>query len=99
MIGRYGGDEFVVLLRGISLDVGVRKAEQMLEAIRNLNVGCDETPIPISASLGVADNGKGTVLEFNDLFQRADVELYQAKQDGRNQVSVGGLLDKQDVQA
>ncbi|WP_067927076.1 tetratricopeptide repeat-containing diguanylate cyclase, partial [Alicyclobacillus shizuokensis] len=83
LIGRYGGDEFVVILRGVTLDVGVRKAEQMLEAIRNLNVSCGETPVPISASLGVADNGEGTVLQFNDLFQLADVELYKAKANGR----------------
>ncbi|WP_067623483.1 tetratricopeptide repeat-containing diguanylate cyclase [Alicyclobacillus acidiphilus] len=98
LIGRYGGDEFVVILRGVTLDVGVRKAEQMLEAIRNLNVSCGETPVPISASLGVADNGEGTVLQFNDLFQLADVELYKAKANGRNQISVEGLLDSQRVQ-
>ncbi|GMA57984.1 hypothetical protein GCM10025858_24870 [Alicyclobacillus sacchari] len=98
LMGRYGGDEFVVIIRGVPLDVGVRKAEQMLEAIRNLNVSCGETPVPISASLGVADNGAGTVLQFKDLFQLADVELYKAKQGGRNQVSVEDLFEEQKVQ-
>ncbi|WP_067621156.1 tetratricopeptide repeat-containing diguanylate cyclase [Alicyclobacillus acidiphilus] len=98
LIGRYGGDEFVVILRGVPLDLGVRKAEQMLEAIRNLKVNCGDTPVPLSASLGVADNREGAVLQFDDLFHLADVELYKSKQNGRNQISVGGLLDSQHVQ-
>ncbi|EPZ42452.1 tetratricopeptide repeat-containing diguanylate cyclase [Alicyclobacillus acidoterrestris] len=98
LIGRYGGDEFVAILRGVTLDVGVRKAEQMLEAIRNLSIHCGDTPVSITASMGVADNREGEVLGFNDLFRRADVELYKSKQSGRNRVSVGSQLDGQQVQ-
>jgi diguanylate cyclase (GGDEF)-like protein len=93
MIGRYGGDEFVAILRGVSLEVGKRRAEQMLEAIRNLSIRYGETPVPITASMGVTDNAEGTVLHFKDLFHLADMELYKAKKNGRNQISVGSSFN------
>ena len=95
MVGRYGGDEFVAILRGASLEAGKRKAEQMAAALRALNIQYGEIQIPITASMGVSDNADGTLLRFNELFQFADVELYRAKQNGRNQVSVRGFVDKQ----
>jgi len=44
--------------------------------------------VSITASVGVTDNVKGTVLYFNELFNAADTALYQAKENGKNQVYV-----------
>lgn len=86
LIGRFGGDEFVIILKGISLENGKKKAEKMLDSIRNLKISKDNKHIPITMSIGVADNLKGSLKEFSDLFNYADMRLYQAKKNGKNQV-------------
>lgn len=89
MLGRYGGDEFVTILRNMSLEAGKRKAEQMAEALHHLCINFSSMPVSVTVSMGVADNGEGALLRFNELFQLADEGLYKAKQDGRNRISIG----------
>ncbi|ERI89477.1 diguanylate cyclase domain protein [Clostridiales bacterium oral taxon 876 str. F0540] len=86
LIGRFGGDEFVVILRGASLKDGINKAEQILETIRNLKINHGDKTIQITASIGVTDNFDSTAMHFSELFRAADMRLYRAKRCGRNQV-------------
>ncbi|MFY0544045.1 tetratricopeptide repeat-containing diguanylate cyclase [Brevibacillus sp. H7] len=88
LIGRYGGDEFVVIVKGASLERGKKKAELIKETVENLQMKKDGKSVSIKTSMGVADNSDGTVMYFNDLFHAADVGLYKAKQNGRNQICV-----------
>lgn len=88
LIGRYGGDEFIVVLNGSSLEVGKEKAKQIEENIRNLKIINNGKSIPIQVSIGAADNSSGTVSSFQDLFHLADVALYKAKRSGKNQIFV-----------
>jgi len=88
LMSRFGGDEFVVILKDISLKGGKMKAEQLLETIRSIVVEHEGQYVSITASVGVTDNVKGTVLYFNELFNAADTALYQAKENGKNQVYV-----------
>lgn len=85
-IGRFGGDEFVVILKGASLKDGEKKAKQLLETVRNLNITKDGENISITLSLGVTDNLSLKELNFSELFNIADMRLYKAKERGRNQV-------------
>lgn len=88
LMSRFGGDEFVVILKGISLEGGKMKAEQLSETIRSIEVEHEGKFVSITASVGVAGNEKGTVLDFKELFNAADIALYQAKENGKNQVCV-----------
>jgi diguanylate cyclase len=77
-LGRYGGDEFVVLLPGCPLEDAERLAERLAAA----------TPAGNGCSCGVACwNGEE---DADRLVQRADAALLEAKQAGRNQVAVAG---------
>lgn len=88
LIGRYGGDEFVVILKGTSLEDGKIKAKKIEERIGQLQINKDNKSITIQVSIGVADNLGGKITTFADLFHSADMALYKAKKGGKNQICV-----------
>lgn len=84
LLGRYGGDEFVVLLPGLE----AKDAHLVAERIRRTltaPVPLDEQQmLPITLSLGLATHTVGDEADWKQLLQRADQALYQAKKQGRN---------------
>ncbi|WP_186670734.1 GGDEF domain-containing protein [Sporosarcina sp. BP05] len=88
LIGRFGGDEFVILLKDFSLEDGKLKAEQLLEIIRDIKLFKDGNTISVTASIGVSTNADCTIMHFNELFNFADIKLYEAKQNGKNRICV-----------
>ena len=93
LIGRYGGEEFCVLLPEIDLEEGRAAAERLRQEVFNLQIPTLKGTAAVTASLGVAALNSGETLD--QLLQRADAALYQAKRAGRNAVSVeaGGGAD------
>ena len=91
LIGRYGGDEFVVILKGASLEESLIKAKQINESIGNLQINHGEKAVTIQVSIGMANNLGGKIISFEDLFHSADMALYKAKQSGKNQICVSEL--------
>lgn len=90
LMGRFGGDEFAIILKGVSPEQARIKAEQLVEAVRKLKIEKNGVIIPVSASLGIADNGNGTITTFKDLFHEADMALYEAKRNGKDRICVMG---------
>lgn len=88
LIYRIGGEEFLVLLPGASLEDTVAHAELLREAIAAEPVA----GLPVTMSCGVSVSHAGG-FEFQRVFSRADSALYDAKQAGRNQVRVRTLDD------
>ncbi|MFS0689270.1 GGDEF domain-containing protein [Sporosarcina sp. 179-K 8C2 HS] len=88
LMGRFGGDEFAIILRDLSLAEAHHKAEKLLEAVRSIKVEKDGIYISLTASVGVADNANGKIQTFTDLFHQADLALYQAKEGGKNQICI-----------
>ena len=88
MLGRYGGDEFVAILNQSSLDSGRLKAEQIGNAFRNLGIQKDGKMVGITSSIGVSTNLSGSLRSFDELFHNADLALYKAKQNGKNQIFI-----------
>jgi diguanylate cyclase (GGDEF)-like protein len=86
LMGRFGGDEFAIILRDLSIEEAQHKAENLLEAVRSIKIQKDGIYISLTASVGVADNANGTIRTFTDLFHQADIALYQAKQEGKNRI-------------
>jgi diguanylate cyclase len=80
-LGRWGGEEFMVLLPNTALEHAVRIADRLRYCIADLAL---EGLIPITASFGVAAFSSGERVE--QWIDRADQALYQAKQRGRNTV-------------
>jgi len=91
VVARYGGEEFVVILDETDVDGAVLVADRMRESIAAEQVLGDFGKLSVTASMGLAvwpDHAKAQ----GDLLERADQALYDAKENGRNQVAVHGRL-------
>ena len=88
LLARYGGDEFVFLLNETSLKQATERTNRLLSALRNLSIVHDGNTIPVTVSIGIADNAKGEFKTFSDLFYRADQALYASKANGKDQINV-----------
>ena len=80
LIGRYGGDEIVVLLPDANLDAALAAAGR----IREQDVVVDTAAGSIGATLSIGVAGAGECSDLAELLSRADLALYEAKQAGRN---------------
>ncbi len=81
-VGRYGGEEFLVILSGTKLEEGTRVLERMLEKVGNLKY--DEYPnLHITFSAGAVEY-RGENAE--EVIKKADALLYKAKSTGRNRI-------------
>ncbi|HEX6396275.1 MAG TPA: GGDEF domain-containing protein [Steroidobacteraceae bacterium] len=80
-LGRWGGEEFVLVCPGASLAKAADLAEKLRHKIKDTNF-IPEDPLPVTASFGVASTGADS--SFDDAFRQADQALYLAKSRGRN---------------
>lgn len=86
LVGRFGGDEFVVLLKGATKpEILEKKFRSIEEQLSHIPVG--ETTIKVTCSMGVA-TAAGEGVEFDVVFRAADAALYQAKSRGKNTVVI-----------
>jgi len=81
-LGRYGGEEFLIVLKGTSLSTALSVAERIREHISAGPVSLHGTMVDVTISVGVAVVHPGD--EADDLVSRADKALYEAKAAGRN---------------
>lgn len=81
---RYGGEEFAVILPLTDM----REAGEIAERMRTEMAEPLTSGETVTVSLGVAACGK-KILRYQDLVERADAALYQAKENGKNRVAVG----------
>ncbi|WHZ19331.1 MAG: diguanylate cyclase/phosphodiesterase (GGDEF & EAL domains) with PAS/PAC sensor(s) [Rhodanobacteraceae bacterium] len=93
-VGRYGGEEFLIVLHGDSARVAQRVAERMVARAEALRIPAKDGPITFTVSVGVALR-EASVANVDALVQRADAAQYRAKAEGRNRVVVwrSGLAD------
>lgn len=85
VVGRYGGEEFLVLLPECGLEFARGVAERIRQAVAGQPLASTAGPLNVTVSIGVS-SGVKTPLELESLIQRADQALYRAKQAGRDQV-------------
>lgn len=82
ILGRFGGDEFCIFLRGITREVLQARAEAVLAALR-LSYAREGQKVDVTASIGVY-LFDGTESNYEEALQRADAALYYAKETGKN---------------
>ena len=82
-IGRWGGEEFIVILHGVSKTSALQKAEELRRLIEDNII---ENKYHITVSIGVTSYEEGDTRDT--LIKRVDTALYKAKEQGRNRVVV-----------
>jgi two-component system cell cycle response regulator len=85
LVGRWGGEEFVVALPETTADAAVAVAESLREAVSGTPIEAGETTIQVTISIGVAG---WTGEDLDELVARSDGALYAAKAAGRDRVVV-----------
>lgn len=103
IVCRHGGEEFLILAPGISAGVARGIAQRLGDAVREMRIVWEGSPVAVTASFGVCAlpplGQDGFTLRFlREHVQIADLNLYRAKHGGRDQV-VGGDCDDADAGA
>ncbi len=86
MIGRWGGEEFVIVLAGAGAVNAQRIAEKLRASLERAQLQWEDIHIPLTGSSGVAAYCNGDAL--HDIIARADRAMYEAKKSGKNRVVV-----------
>lgn len=81
-VARYGGEEFLVVMPETSAQDAMESAQRLADFIRSRPVQTQGLALQVTASFGISQLREGESME--DLLERADGMLYQAKADGRN---------------
>jgi diguanylate cyclase (GGDEF)-like protein len=83
-IGRYGGEEFLIVLPHSTVTSAVEQAQRLCEQVRSLSIPVGDQALSVTISLGIAQY-KVQKEDWQAFLSRADRALYQAKNNGRDQ--------------
>ncbi len=95
---RYGGEEFLLIMSDISLEIAQQRAETLREEMKSLRIVYKGQPLGITSSFGVAAFPK-TATNKEKLLHAADAALYQAKTSGRDCVVTADQIEGGESQA
>jgi two-component system cell cycle response regulator len=87
-VGRYGGEEFLIVVASADDSVTLGLAERMRKAIESEPFVTDSGEIKVTASFGAAVSGGESPTDSESLVQLADAALYKAKREGRNRSEI-----------
>jgi two-component system cell cycle response regulator len=88
LVGRYGGEEFIIILPGCPLEIGARRADEIRKLVGKDPISTQFGTTSATVSMGVTATSltrDGTVAE---LLHEADMSLYAAKKNGRNRIEI-----------
>lgn len=85
-VGRYGGEEFLIILSDVNVEQAENIAKDMLEAIESTPFQFEENNIIVTATMGVCCSQVGLLAPPEALINYADTALYTGKKEGRNRV-------------
>ncbi len=90
IFGRFGGDEFLILLPETDIAAAQTLAEELRILLQKSNIPFEDQIIKTTGSFGVASVALQQTASFEDLVRRADKAVYVAKDSGRNRVCIDG---------
>jgi diguanylate cyclase (GGDEF)-like protein len=93
-VGRYGGEEFLIVMPGCDITGAMSRAEELRNAVAKWPVDAPEGMIPVTLSLGVTVGGGANPAQLAELLRAADAALYEAKNSGRNQIAAAAQSEQ-----
>ena len=84
MAGRYGGEEFLLILPNCNLQTAIRRADEIRYVVSRDKIVTSFASVAVTVSMGVTVSSLTPDATLEDLLQQADSALYKAKQSGRN---------------
>ena len=92
-VGRYGGEEFLIVVPSSDAMGTLGLAERIRRAIEAKPMMTNSIPIAVTASFGVTASVDKTPLDAQEILQLADAALYRAKERGRNRTELASPTD------
>jgi diguanylate cyclase (GGDEF)-like protein len=92
-LGRYGGEEFLLVMPETDVDGGLASAETLRRVVGRAELTLPDTHVRVAISIGVTGGTGAGQLEIDRLLREADSALYAAKAVGRDQVQAFRLVD------
>ena len=92
ILARWGGEEFLLICYGLKPEYLEYFARKILDAVRNIEQSYGEEHIQVTVSMGISLYEQGDA-EYATAVKRADVALYRAKENGKNQAVIS-ILDE-----
>jgi len=89
-VARFGGEEFVILIREIGHEGVQSVAQNLRRAVEAQDIACGDQQLSVTISIGGAVSA-ATDRDVQDVIERSDTALYEAKRTGRNRVVLDGL--------
>jgi len=86
-VGRYGGEEFLIILPGCNGEGAAAQAERLRKAMESEPFLVGEQPIAMTCSIGIACHTGRPACDIDMLIREADAALYAAKGQGRNRIA------------
>jgi diguanylate cyclase (GGDEF)-like protein len=96
-VGRYGGEEFLVLLPGCDAAATMDKADQLCTTIVQQPIETPVGPLRVTMSFGGVATASWPQDTTSQILQMADAALYRAKQEGRNRVVMASAADHEEA--
>jgi len=97
-VGRYGGEEFLVLLPGCVGSETREKAERLRSVIVQAPIDTPAGPLTVTMSIGGVATGDWPADSANQILQMADLALYRAKEEGRDRAVMAGAAEHEETQ-
>ncbi len=85
VFARYGGEEFILLMPNTDLKNGQIAAQKLCDVVRETEFTYERQKVLITVSVGITEVNSGD-LDITTIFNRADANMYKAKEEGRNRV-------------
>jgi two-component system cell cycle response regulator len=96
-VGRYGGEEFLILLPGCKGSEAGEKAERLREMIVREPIETPAGSLKVTMSIGGVATGDWSDESANQILQMADLALYRAKEEGRNRTIMAGAAEHEEA--
>jgi diguanylate cyclase (GGDEF)-like protein len=96
-VGRYGGEEFLILLPNCNQGETEEKSERLRRAIIREPIDTESGQLKITMSIGGVATSSWPKNTASQILQMADSALYRAKEDGRNRTVMAGVAENEEV--